>query len=188
MPHWRDEHIHLIKPTDNSQWLKPLFLQAGNVLGELIYAGTADHYLALWKERKSISLPHKNHLNTNQILKGQLEKKNHHVMTALSLTPSAPDCSLILLLCPSSPSVGHSVSARECQREQSELIKDLPYAHTQEIRCEGEAEISQHAQWDSRHGDSKRIYTDCSHFYRQRGGGVGGQQQFTQHRNQIKSL
>lgn len=63
------------------------------------------------------------------------KQKNHHGMTALSLAPSTPDCSLILLLCPSRPSVGHSVSARECQREQSELIKDLPYPRSQEIHC-----------------------------------------------------
>lgn len=97
------------------------------------------------------------------------KKINQSATTALSLAPSTPDCSLILLLCPSCPGVGHSVSARECQREQSELIKGLPYPRSQEIRCYGDAEISQHARWDSRHGHSKCIYTDCNHFCWQKG-------------------
>lgn len=157
MSGWRDEHTHPPYQTNGQFSLTAAAISSGwECLGELIYMATTDHYLALWKARKSISLPHKNHLNTNRILRGRLrekKKKNRNGMTALSLAPSTPDCSLILL-CPSCPSVGHSVSARESRREQSELIKDLPPPRSQEIHCYGDAEISQHARWDWRHGHS----------------------------------
>lgn len=45
--------------------------------------------------------------------------------------------------------MGHSVSAGECQREQSELIKDPPYPGSQEIRRYGDADISQRETGDA---------------------------------------
>lgn len=71
-PVWRDEST-----TSSKFLLTAAAISLGwECSADLIDVATTDHCLALWKGRKSISLPHKNHLNTSQILKGQPGEKS----------------------------------------------------------------------------------------------------------------
>lgn len=104
-----------------------VFLWGWECLGEFIYVATTDHYLALWKERKSIRQPHKNHLNTSRILRGwpsgkKKPKSSWHDSPFLLLPPLLIVLSFFFSV-RRAPVWGHSVSARECQRGQSQLIK-----------------------------------------------------------------
>lgn len=90
---WQNEEMNThFRPSQTNGQLSltaAVFLWGWECLGEFIYMATTDHYLALWKERKSIRQPHKNHLNTSRILRGRpsgkknKKKQNRHGMTAL---------------------------------------------------------------------------------------------------------
>lgn len=128
---WQNEEMNTrFRPYQTNGQLSltaAVFLWGWECLGEFIYVATTDHYLALWKERKSIRQPHKNHLNTSRILRGRPSgkkpKSSWHDSPFLLLPPLLIVLSFFFSV-RRAQVWGHGVSARECQLIKASLTGD----------------------------------------------------------------
>lgn len=76
-----------------------------------------------------------------------------------SLAPSAPDCSLILLLCPPCPSVGAQCIGERMPVRTKSADKSLSHRRFTVMAMQ---KFSQHARWDPRHGHAPRVFTTAA--------------------------